>query len=297
MAAIISAAIMGMVSIIDSHLISKRMPSLWAYLFPVGILHLGFALTILSLYPLPKEVSAIPIIVAFASGIVRSTGLLLMLRAMRFEEISRIVPVIHTFPIFVAILAVPLLGEALGYMQWLSIFITVSGAVLISARRAAGGQRARLRKSFATLMGSSLLLGIANTASKYALDYISFWNISSVNAMCLGAIFLLLSGRTRILKELRDMRYRSQALALVTLNEGVALVGIILSFWAMEQGPVSLVSTIMSIRPFFVFIYALALSRLYPAALEERLSKDIAILKVVSIGLILGGVTLLALNG
>ena len=296
-AAIVTAAIMGVVAIIDSHLISKRMPSLWAFLIPVGILHLGSGLIILGLYPLPGEVGVLPLVVAFASAIIRSAGVLIMLQAMRSEEISRIIPVVHTFPIFVVMLAVPLLGEALGYMEWLAIFMTVAGAVLISVRRDAGGQGARLRKSFAMLMGSSLLLGVANTASKYALGYISFWNMYSVSAICFGAIFLLLSVRPRILKELRDMKERSLALGLLTLNECIALVGIILAFWAMEQGPVSLVSTVLSIRPCFVFIYALALSRIFPAMLEERLSRGIAITKIISISLIIGGVTLLTLGG
>ena len=93
------------------------------------------------------------------------------------------------------------------------------------------------------------------------------------------------------------MKGRSQALALLTLNECIALVGIVLSFWAMERGPVSLVSTILSVRPCFVFIYALALSRIFPAILEERLSRGIAIIKIISISLIIGGVTLLTLGG
>lgn len=295
-AAIVAAAIMGVVSIIDSHLISKRMPSFRAYLMPVGIIDLVFGLVILGLYPLPREVGVIPLLVAFVSGVIRSAGILLMLKAMRSEEVSRVIPVVHTFPIFVAILAVPFLGEVLSYWGWLSIFMTVGGAVLISVRRDAGGQGARLRKSFALLMGSSLLMGVANTASKYVLDYISFWNMYAVIAICFGVVFLILSVRPRILKELGDMKRRSQALALLTLNECIAMVGIILSFWAMEQGPVSLVSTIMSARPCFVFIYALALSRVFPAVLEEHLSRGITVIKIISIGLIVGGVTLLTLG-
>jgi len=296
-AAIVAAAILGVVAIIDSHLLSKRMPSLRAYLIPVGIIHLGCGLIMLYLYPLPGGVGSTTLMVAFVSGIIRSAGVLLMLQAMRSEEISRIIPVVHTFPIFVAILAVPLLDEALGYMEWLAIFMTVAGAVLISAQRGARGQGARLRKSFAMLLGSSLLLGVANTASKYALDDVSFWNMYSINAICFGVIFLLLSLRPRILNELRDMNERGRALTLLTLNECIVMVGIILSFWAMERGPVSLVSTILSVRPGFVFIYALALSRLFPTVLEERLSKGIVAIKIISICFIIGGVTLLTLGG
>jgi drug/metabolite transporter (DMT)-like permease len=200
--AIVAAAITGVVLVIDSHLISKRMPNLRAYLVPVGIMQLGFGLIILCFFALPEQVSATPLLVAIGSGFIRSIGVLLMLQAMRSEEVSRIIPVANTFPIFVAILAVPILGESLGYVEWLSIFITVTGAVLISARRDAEGLDAILHKSFALLLGCSLFLGIANIASKYALDYISFWNMYSINAICFGIVFLLLSLRPRILREL-----------------------------------------------------------------------------------------------
>ena len=295
-AAIFTAAIMGVVAILDSHLISKRMPSLRAFLVPLGLMHVGFALIILALYPLPEGVGALPLAVAFASGIIRSGGILLMLQAMRSEEVSRIIPVVHTFPIFVAILAVPLLGEALGYLEWLSILMVVAGAVLISVQRDVGGKGARIPKSFALLFGCSLLVGIASVATKYALNYISFWNMFSINAICISTVFFLFSVRSRTLKELINMRQRNQALALLTFNECLALVGILLGFWAMERGPVSLVSTILSVRPLFVFIYALALSRVFPAVLEERLSRGVAVIKIISIALIVGGVTLLTVG-
>lgn len=296
-AAIAASAIMGVVAVIDSHLISKRMPSLRAFFLPLGILSLGFGLITLGFRPLSGEIETIPLVVAVASAIIRSAGILLMLRAMRSGEVSRIIPVIHIYPIFVAFLAVPLLGEVLGLKEWLSILMTVSGAVFISVQRNAGGRGARLQRSFLMLLGASMFLGVANVASKYALDYMSFWNMFSINALWLGAIFLLLSVRPRILRELRDMKQRNRVLSLLTLNECLALVGIISSFWAIEQGPVSLVSTILSIRPFFVFIYALGLSRFFPAVLGEHMSRGIVTVKIISISLIIGGVGLLTLGG
>ena len=238
-----------------------------------------------------------PLVVAVGSGIVRVAGVLPMLRAMRSEEVSRIIPVVNTFPIFVAILAVPILGEALGYAEWLAILITVAGAVLISIRRDSDGQGVHLHKPLVVLIVSSMLFGVATVASKYALEYISFWNMYSINALCLGTIFLFSSARPRILKELRDMAQRNQVLALLLLNECIAVGGIILSFWAIERGPVSLVSTIMSTRPAFVFLYALALSLFFPAVLDEHLSKGVLVTKIVAISLIIGGVTLLTLGG
>ena len=89
------------------------------------------------------------------------------------------------------------------------------------------------------------------------------------------------------------MEEKGRVLTLLLFNELIALVGVVLSFWAIERGPVSLVSAIMSIRPGFVFIFSLALSLVLPGFLEERLSKGIIAIKVVSIGLITSGVILL----
>lgn len=296
-AALLAAAILGVVNVVDSHLISKRTPSLWAFLIPAGILHLTYGLVFLVIHPLPSGVDAFPWFVAVISAVIRAVAILMMLFVMRTEEVSRIIPVVHTQPVFVAILAVPVLGEVLNYLQWLAIVMTVAGAVLISARGWSWGRGARLRKSFVLLMGSSLLFGVANFAAKYALDYVSFWNMYSLNALCFGTLFCLVSARRGVLGQLRGMAGRRTFFSLLAINETVALAGVILSFWAIENGPVSLVSTILGVRPFFVFLYALALSLVFPAVLDERLSRRIAVLKVVSIALIIGGIAIINLTG
>jgi len=296
-AAITAAAIMGVIAIFDSHLLTKRFPSLRSFILPVGILQLVIGIIFMGIYPLPQGVDTIALVVAFGSGVIRGIGALLMLNTMRSGEISRIIPVVNTFPIFVAILAVPLLGETLGVQDWLGILMTVGGAVLISVRFGARKGEGRLLKSFSVLLGASLLMGIANTGSKYALDYMSSWNMYSVNAICLGTVFLLFSLRPSILRELRDINDRGKALGLLIFNECLVIPGILLYFWAMERGPVSLVSTISSARPAFVFIFVLILSRIFPKVLDERLTRSTIIIKIASIGLVIGGVALITLSG
>jgi len=295
--AITAAAITAIVSILDSHLISKRFPSFMAFLAPAGVIHFVVGLVVLGINPLPEGTDTLVWLVAFSSAVVRVAGVLLMLRTMRFEEVSRIMPVVNTFPIFVALLAVPVLDEVLGWVEWLAIIITVSGAVLISANWDSERKGVQLRRSFATLMVSSILLGAANIGSKYALDHISFWNMYGINAACLGAIFLMFSLRPSVVGEIKQMKQRNTALGLTALNETIAMAGFIMSFWAIEQGPVSMVSTIIGTRPAFVFVYALLLSFFFPTVLNERLSRGVIITKIISIGLVIGGVALLTLGG
>ena len=295
--AIAAAAVTAFVSITDSHLIAKRLPSFQSFLAPIGLVHGVVGITIFSANAVPAGTDTSTVLIAIASGIIRISGALIMLRTLRSEEVSRVMPVANTFPIFVAILAVPFLGEALGWLQWLAIFITVAGAMLISFQRQSGGGGVRLRKSFVSLVVASLFFGIANTLAKYALGDLSFWTVYGINALCLGVIFTLFSLRGHVLREIRDMAGRNKALLLLSLNEFAALAGFLLSFWAMEQGPVSQVSTILATRPAFVFIFALGLSRFYPAVLNEQMGRRTVVLKMVSIALVIGGVALLLLSG
>ena len=69
----------------------------------------------------------------------------------------------------------------------------------------------------------------------------------------------------------------------------VNLIGATLLFASLENGPVSLVSTIAGTRPVFVFVYALLLSYILPRFLQEQLTRRVFALKSVSIAMIVGG--------
>jgi drug/metabolite transporter (DMT)-like permease len=294
--ALLSAAVLGLVNIIDSHLISRRMPSLRAFLLLIGIIHLIYGSVLFSLFPLPEGVGIWPVLVAVASGILRTSAVTIMLYIMKREEVSRVVPVVYTYPVFVAIMAVPLLGETLYYLQWLAIIIVVAGAVMVSARRGPGGSATWLGKPLLLLFGSSLLFAMADIASKYALAFISFWNMFWVSAFCISGIFLLASMRPHIIRQLSNMKQRSSTIALVVFNETLAPIGIVLSFWAIQRGPVSLVSTIISSRPIFVFIYALIISRVSPMFLEYQPGKAMLALRLIATAMIFGGIAIIYLT-
>jgi len=137
---------------------------------------------------------------------------------------------------------------------------------------------------------------MADIASKYALAFISFWNMFWFSALCMSGIFLLASIRPHIIRQLSNMKQRSSTIALVALNETLAPIGIALSFWAIQRGPVSLVSTIISSRPIFVFIYALIISRVSPMFLEYQPGKVMLALRLIAITMIVGGIAIIYLT-
>jgi len=294
-AAIASAATAAIVAIIDSFLLSKKMPSLWSYLLPVGTIQLIMGLVVLWLDPFPSNIEITTVLIAFSAGLSSSFAIILMLNTMRRDEVSRIIPVVNTSPIFVAIMAVPLLNESLGYKEWLAIICAVIGAMLISLRWDAGIKRITFSRMLIPLFLSSLLFAAANIAIKYALDDISYWNMFSVSTICFGVVFFMFSLRPAVIKELRNMKQLRQSMTLLVFNEIVAAGAGILSYLAIRDGPVSFASTIINTRPAFVFIFALLLSRFFPTVLNERLTRGIALVKFAAIVMIVGGVALLTL--
>jgi len=272
------------------------MPSLRAFLLPVGVVHLIYSLLLFYLFPLPEGTGIRLVLVVIASGLLRAAAIIIMLYNLKREEVSQVIPVVYTYPIFVAIIAVPLLGETLNYLQWLAIIIVVAGAVMVSAKKSISGSTTWLGKPFLLLFVSSLFFAMADIASKYALAYLSFWNMFSLTAFCVSGIFLLVSVRPHILRQLGNMAQRNSIIALFASYEILAVTGITLSFWAMKRGPVSLVSTIIGSRPVFVVIFAIILSRILPAFLEWLPGKEMLALRLVATAMIVGGIAIIYLT-
>ncbi|MEA3253593.1 MAG: EamA family transporter [Chloroflexota bacterium] len=292
--AILAAAIMGMVSILDSHLLSRRMPGLRAFLLPVGIIHLVYGSLLFVFFPLPEGAAAGPVLVAVASAMLRTAAVFIILDSLKREEVSQVIPVVYTYPVFVAVMAGPLLGESLNSLQWLAIAMVVLGAVMSSVEQVPSGSF-HWRSRMLILFASSLLLAAADVASKYALASISFWNMCWIGAFCMSGTFLLISVRPHVIRQLINMKQRNSAMRLIALDEVLAPLGILLSFWALERGPVSLVSAILSSRPAFVLMAALILSRLSPVFLLWRSGRAMLILRLIATAMVVGGIAIIYL--
>jgi uncharacterized membrane protein len=296
-AALLSAVSIGVVNILDSHLITKRMPSLRAYLLVASVFILGYTVVISVLTPLPEGLAAWPLAVAIISGIIRSVGLGILLYTLKMEEVSRVVPVVYTYPVLVAIVAVPVLGESLGVLQWLAILIVVSGAVMVAVRKNGKGVTGWLGKPFLLLALASLSLALAEVAGKYALDYMTSLNLYWITAFCVIFVFLAISLRRGIIKQVSGVVRQTKTILMVFITETLAVVGIILLFWALERGPVSLVSTISGSRPLFVFLLAWLLSRLWKGfLLEDRTMGAALVLRLLATAMIVGGISIIYLT-
>ena len=291
--AIISAALLGVASVIDSHLLSKRLPSVRAFLLPVSFIHLTYSTVWFYMYPLPEGLGIIPLLAIIGSGVFRTAAILIMLDILKREEVSRVIPIIYTSPIFVAVLAVPMLNESLSLLQWVAIVIVVVGAVLITAERSPAGAGRGVGRMFLLLFASSLLWAISDICRKYALDFMSPMNGFCISTFVMAGTFLLVSLRPVIIKQLRDVAQKKHIFGYILLDETVSVIGIVLQFRAMEKGPVSLVATIIGSRPVFVALYSIALSFILPEFLIRFPNKKVMAIRLVAIAMIFAGISII----
>ena len=294
--ALMGAAALATVSIFDSHLLSKRLPSMRALLLPAGIIFLIIAIIMPFIFPLPENINISIILIAIIPGILRAAAVIIMLYAFKSEEVSRVVPVVSTYPIFVAIMAALFLGENLNYLQWLAIIIVVAGAVIISARQSPSGTATwRIKPMLLLFFGSSLLIASADIISKYVLVYISPLNLIWLNTSCIAVIFLIASLRPHVIRQLGSLKGRRAIFGFIASYETLAFAGMLMFITAIERGPVSLVSTVMASRPAFVVVIALILSRVAPSFLEWHSGRGMLALRLIATAMIVGGIVIINL--
>jgi len=290
---ILSAAIIGIAIVIESHIISKRMPSFRAYLLVLGILVLLINVVLACLFPLPPNIGLWPLLMAVLSGITKAAAVIIMLYLMKKEEVSLVIPIINTYPIFVALIAIPTLKATITSLQWLAILIVVFGVLLASIRSLTGTKITWLGKPLILLAGSSILWAVSDIQAKYALDYMSTWNMFWISHIFHALAFLGVSFRRSVFREIIYYQKRKSALIMVFLNEAIFVTALILFYWSMQRGPVSLVSVIYSSRILFVFLYAVIISRFSSFLLEQHTAGATLLVRFIAVSLITSGIIII----
>ena len=291
-----SAAVFSSVSVLDKVVLARIPAGPMTFIAGTGVLQFPGALIPLVFVPLENYSPGVWTISVMA-GVLMGASLVAMFWMLSRREVSEVIAVYQTSPIFVAILAVFLLSEVLTVYQWLAILVTIAGAVLISLHRSDGTRGLRLGGSFHLLVLASALAAGGQFLTKAALEEgMSFWNLHTVRAASLGLTMAVLLARPTVLRELRVVASDRRVVGLWILAEAIiALPAIVLTQWGVSLGPVSLTTTVMSSRPLFVFGVSALLSTGAVRLLNEPLDRDTLTKKGASIVMIIAGIGALSL--
>jgi len=292
-----SALVFAFVAVLDKYLLAHSLPNVRIFYLVVGTLQILMGLIILILSPWTSNPSIFTLFIAISSGLIWGAGLMLMFYGISKLEVSRVIPIAHTYPVFVAIMAVAFLGERLSIPQCFGVIITVCGAALTPMKPNHQTSEGVNSKLYLLVLLGSVFTATANVTYKYALEDMAFWDITAIRSFSLGTILICGGCNISTIRDLKDLiSYSWASLSMLVFVEGIlAPVGMLMMLQSLALGPVSLASTLMSIRPFFVLIISGVLSTKYIGILNEPIDRETLPVKLLSTTMIFVGICLLML--
>ena len=234
---LVSASILGMIGVLDKAFLYHYARSLRTLPLLIAISHVPIGIAFIAISPL-EELTVAAASWSLAAGVLGGLSAVVFFKVMVKREVTRTIPVVQTYPIFVAPLAVLFLDESLRTFHWFAILVTVVGAVMMSMRQNTGGRGFVLDRSFYELLGASLLLAGMNLAAKQAVETLPVLLVHGLRSLGVAAVLMAFGARHEPLNEVRRMiAERSPALGLFGLNEFVIVTtGMILNLWATSLG-------------------------------------------------------------
>ena len=294
---LLSAVVLGLVGVLDKAFIHHYARSLRTLPFLIGVSHIPIAAVFAAISPL-DGLTLGATAWGLAAGLFGGLSAVIFFRVMARREVSRIIPVVQTFPIFVAPAAVLFLGESLRPQDWAAIVVTVAGAVLMSVRQDARGRGFAIDSSFYQLLGASLLMAGMNLAAKQALDTLPVLLVHAFRSLGVAVVLLAFTAQAEPVIELREMiRDRSPALAVFGVNEFIVVnTGMVLNLWATSLGPVSLVTALSASTSLFLLLYSTLLGLRFRGMLGEQVNPRAVTVKAMATILIVAGIAMISLR-
>ncbi len=293
----IAPALWAITNYIDKHLISRYFKgdgigALVIFSSLIGILVLPFILIIHPAVFAVKPVFALLIVV---NGFLYVLGLLPYYHALKEDEVSIVVPLFQTIPVFSYILALVVLREVLTGIQIFASLLIIAGAVALSLDLDKGKPELK-QKVFWLMLLASFLVALNGLVFKFVAIKEGFWTTSFweyIGFAILSVILLVFIGsyRRQFLSVIKLNRV--PVLTWNTINETLNIIAKIIMNLATLLAPLALAWVINGFQPFFVLIFGIIITLFFPYLAKESLAKKHIAQRLVAIMIMFIGVYLL----
>lgn len=294
--ALLAVMIWAVSSHIDKYLLSKFFvrgqvgallifSAVVSLVIPVGIL----IFSPVAIFSLPWQ----NIFILLVGGALLALYLIPYYYALGERDTSLVSPMFQAVSVFSFILGFVFLREQITWLQTLAGFLVVGGAVFLSFDF--GSRIIFQRKVFLLMLLSSFIYALSILLFKWAAVGEDFW--VSIFWEALGAsifgFFLLLSPKYR---EQTGALFRESGrgfLPIMAFNELVNISAKILANFATLLAPIVLITLVGGTQPFFVFLYGVILTVLFPSIGQENITHKAIFQKVLAILVIFIGTAFL----
>jgi len=202
-----------------------------------------------------------------------SIGIYIYMRALQIEEVSRVIPLIYLEPLFVTLIAFFITKEVFSTQKYVGIVVLVISSILISYTP---GRKKRFSPALMLILLFDVIYAVYAVVLKYLMPLfnvpsIVFWTSLSF----LVTVPILLSVRSIRNVFISDFKSLKRKAWILRLMGMITYWGGLIPFYtAVSLGPISLISAVSSVQPFFVLIFSLFLSLFFPHIIKERFDKS-----------------------
>jgi drug/metabolite transporter (DMT)-like permease len=217
-------------------------------------------------------------------------ALWLYFKSLRKDEASVVIPFFQLIPVFGYVFGYIMLGEVLTTYQLLAIVLIIFGVSIISFEIDEENKFQVKKETIIFMTTVSLLLGFSDVLYKKIAIVESFWVSSFWGYAALGVIgILILIFNKKYRKEFVYV-FRRNNLKIIGLNgfsEVIAGIGNLCTSAAYLLVPITLVLTVNSFQPLFVFILGILITLFIPKLSAEKIKLVHIFQKILAI-LIIG---------
>jgi drug/metabolite transporter (DMT)-like permease len=298
LAALANPLIFSIVALVDKRILSGFGLGLPSFnLFVGGSQGLFGAVVLLSSFPVGVEFEVLA--QAWSIGVLQAFTLIFMFWMLKREDPSRVIPAMQTSPIYVALLAWAIFGEALSPLHWTAVLLAVGGSVLASVQVGALSSNGKVgfRPIFLLLAVGALLMASSQLITKSIVDDFSTLHIVSIRGTGLFTVMWLVFARPAALRGLGSFIKQPRRAPWLIIAEGVMpFNGHLLITYAIGKGPIALVSALGGARPIFVFSLTAMGAWFAPNLIYEKFTRPDMALKLVSAMMVVAAVVIISVG-
>jgi len=231
-----------------------------------------------------------------AAGLLFAGGLLLMFVALDKGESSRVVPFLNGLqPIFLLPMAWLMLDEKFSEQFFIAFILIVAGSVLITY-----GKGKAKKQAYAWAIVSAFLFALSIALSKMAFNsagsFITPFVMTRIGSVIFALALIFWPKNIRLLKE--ELKKPSEQN--IWLVVGGQIAGALSSLLynlaiAISVNATALINALQGLQYVFLLLIVAVMSKLYPKALNEKMTKKILIQKIIATALIIAGLAVLSL--
>lgn len=270
----------------DKFFNSKKIKSVYTFGVLVNLAYF-IPIFITSLFLWKTFVFGTPMIWALVGQIFYFFMWIFFWKAIKTGEISRVISIFFTQPVFSAILGILIFKEIVLPVKWLGIILITIGGIFSSF------ENKRVKKGFDKVYLFAFISAIfalfGNIISKYAMIKIpplTVLLIQFYGSFLLYGLFLL---NKNIFNEVKNNLVGKKSFYIIFIRTLINYAGNCFFVLSLSAGPISLVSALNSTQPLFILVFSTLATLFFPKIIKEKIDKANLTIKISAAVLIVLG--------